>query len=238
MSTCLNFRFVLFLCLSSLASISQATVFDDIRAAVFSSQYEYALSLLNTQEKNSAEGLYYKALILSSRSYKAFNIKQAITYFKESAQQGYRESAIELEKIYFDFADELDPSYLSSIAWSKEKDRLLFTDTSLPRFQLIETSEGMKRLSASELLELQIKKSSEEPFLQLHVAQSYEYGLGTAPNKEKAMQWYLKSAKSGSQTAISYIGYEYCLKAQNTSEINQANYWLRRFNKHAYCPSK
>lgn len=225
--------FTVVLVLATMTSTALAENIDNARSAFFSSDYSSAYTAFNElSAKNPAEANYYLGLIASTQSLPYFNLNKAITYFELSAQHGNSQSAQELSQLYYQHADQLDPSYLTAIEWQRVSDQLTLNQSKGMLFYRDSTP-----ITSEEALRNQISQAEQDDTdMQFNLGRRYDFGLGVTQSAEKAIYWYLRSANNGSYTGAIYAAFALCKGLGVEQDTDQANHWLTQINHSARCP--
>ena len=236
----LGFKWMLLLVLTLIGFDSQAESTDLVegKTAFYVRDYDRSLKFLSrvnaTEEK--VEKNYFLGLIYLSPDYSSHNLKKGIKYLGVAAGFGNAAAASELSNAYFQYAAELDSSYMLAIYWRRESNRLTYSSSDSVGGQFISSIDGLVKITQEEALQTQIAQAEAGSVdMKYSLAKRFEYGIGVTSDIEKSLHWYEDAAKSGHETSAMFLGYFYCIGEHFKSDVKKSKYWFGRAELSATC---
>ena len=165
--------------------------------------------------------------------------KQAIYWYKKSAQQGYADAQYALAIMYGNFLDDLEPDFISAFVWYDMASKNGHTDASqnrdamvkiLPQDILKFAKNISKQCYDSTYKNCSYNKKSAvfNPDAQYKLGANYAVGDGVAQNPDLAFYWLLRAAKQGHANAQYNIGVYYFEGESVAQNYKQAVYWWQK----------
>ena len=136
-----------------------------------------------------------------------------------------------MSQLYYQNADQLDPSYLTAIEWQRKSDRLTLSHDTSSTYLREDSA-----ITKEEALRNQISQAEQDNAdMQFNLGRRYDFALGVTKNTAQAVYWYTRSANNGSYSGATYAAYALCKGIGTEKNSDQANHWFTQVNHPARC---